>query len=409
MHSEQITLIVALLLLASIVAGKASTRLGIPALLGFLLIGMLAGSEGPGKIPFDNPGIAELVGVMALSLILFAGGADTEWASIRSIVREGMLLSTAGVTTTACLIALFARYVFGWPFPEGLLLGAIVSSTDAAAVFGTFRAKRLALPQRLRSLLEFESGSNDPFACFLVLALIAFLAHPALRPSYFAVMLVRQVVVGGAVGYGIGKLMTLAVNRVRLDYEGLYPVLTVAFVLLAYGLSSIAGGNGFLAVYLAGIIFGNSEHRHKRRVHRFHDGFAWLMQIILFLTLGLQVFPSRLAAVAGPALLVAIFLMFVARPAPVVALLTGSKFAWNERFVAAWAGLRGAAPIVLATIPAHAGVTNAQRIFDVVFFVVLLSALVQGVSIGWLSVRLGLRADSTQQPHEPQRIEAPAA
>jgi len=390
MPIEQIMLGAAVLLLASVLAGKLSARLGVPALLLFLAVGMLAGSDGPGGLPFDHPQIAESVGVVALTFILFGGGLDTHWPSVRPVLRASLILSTVGVAVTATLVGLCAKFVFGWTLREGILLGAIVSATDAAAVFGILRSKSLGLPASLKSLLEFESGSNDPMAVFLTLGMIAFLGSPAFGPIQFALMFVQQMAIGGALGYGMGKLMAFAVNRLNLEFEGLYPVVTISLVLLTYGLSAVVGGNGFLAVYLAAIIFGNSEFPHKRSLVQFHDGLGWLMQIALFLTLGLQVFPSRLPAVAVEGVVISLFLMFVARPIPVLGLLTGSPLSWRERVLVAWAGLRGGAPIVLATFPLIAGTSKADLIFDVVFFVVLLSSLIQGTSIGWLSVRLGL-------------------
>ena len=213
-------------------------------------------------------------------------------------------------------------------------------------------------------------------------------------------MFLKQMVVGGVVGYAMGRFLTFVVNRVNLEFEGLYPVVTIGFLLFTYGLSAVAGGNGFLAVYLAAILFGNSEFPQKRSLVRFHDGLAWLMQVVLFLTLGLQVFPSRLPAVAVSSLTIALFLMFIARPASVLPLLTGSALSWRERVLVAWAGLRGGAPIVLATFPLLAGIRGAGLIFDVVFFVVLLSALIQGASIRWASVRLGL-----VPRNEPARVQ----
>jgi len=390
MAIEQLMFGAAILLLASIVASKASGRFGIPALLVFLIIGMLAGSEGPGGIEFDYPYVAQSLGIVALVLILFAGGLDTRWPAVRSVLRESLLLSTVGVAVTTILVAFCSRFVLGFSFSEGMLLGAIVSSTDAAAVFGILRSRNLALPNRLKSLLEFESGSNDATAVFLTVGTIALISVPGFGAGRFGLMFVQQMAVGSALGYGMGKLMVVVVNRLELQYEGLYPVLTLALALLTYALAAVAGGSGFLAVYLAALVLGNSDFLHKRSLIRFHDGLAWLMQIAMFLTLGLQVFPSRLVSVTGPGLLIASFLMFIARPVSVLLILSGSAFSWRERILVSWVGLRGAAPIVLATFPLIAGFAKAGLMFDVVFFTVLTSALMQGTSLGWVAARLGL-------------------
>src|SRR5574340_366630 len=325
-----------LLLLAAVAASKASERLGVPALLVFLAIGMLAGSDGPGGIEFDHPHLAQFLGSVALAFILFAGGLDTRWPEVKSVLSESVLLSTAGVVLTAVLTGWFAAYLLHVPFLNALLLGAVVSCTDAAAVFSVLRSRNLDLQPRLRSLLEVESGSNDPMAVFLTIALIALLSQPGATALDLPLLFLRQMGLGTLVGYAAGKLLSFAVNRINLEYEGLYPVLTVALVLVTYGAAAIAGGNGFLAVYLAALVMGNSDFLHKRSLVRFHDGIAWLMQIAMFLVLGLQVFPSRLPSVAVAGLAIAGFLMFAARPAAVMLLLTFSRLGWRERLLVAW-------------------------------------------------------------------------
>ncbi|MCC7175356.1 MAG: potassium/proton antiporter [Bryobacterales bacterium] len=401
MTVEHLMLGVAVLLLASVIANKASGRFGVPALLVFLVVGMLAGSDGPGGVDFYYPWAAQSLGIVALALILFAGGLDTHWPNVRPVLRDSLLLSTLGVALTAVLVAVCSRFVLKLSWLDGLLLGSIVSSTDAAAVFGILRSKRLSLPNHLRSLLEFESGSNDPMAVFLTVGMIALISRPEFGPAGVAVMFVQQMVVGGILGFGMGKLMVVVVNRLELEYEGLYPAVTLALVLLTYGLAAAAGGNGFLAVYLAAIVLGNSDFLHKRSLVRFHDGLAWLMQIAMFLTLGLQVFPSRLPAIAAPSLLIAAFLIFLARPIAVLALLLGSRLKWRERLLVSWVGLRGAAPIVLATFPLLAGIEKAGLLFDVVFFVVLASALLQGTTVGLLAGWLGLAERSQLGQYDP--------
>ncbi len=378
------------LLLLSVIASKASGRVGVPALLLFLLIGMLAGSDGPGGIHFDNPWLAQSLGVVALAFILFAGGMDTEWAIVRNVLGPGLALSTLGVAITAGLVGWFATAALGMTWFEGLLIGAIVSSTDAAAVFSVMRSRYVSLRSPLKPLLELESGSNDPMAVFLTIGMISLITGASTSALDLFPMFVRQMALGAAIGYGIGKLMVMLVNRLRLEYEGLYPVLTLSLVLLTYSASAWLGGNGFLAVYLAGLMMGNSDFIHKRSLMRFHDGLAWLMQIAMFLTLGLQVFPTQLVPIAGTGILLALFLMFLARPLAVFATLGFTRFNMREKTMVAWVGLRGAVPIILATFPLLAGIPQATMIFNLVFFIVLTSVLLQGTSIPlvarWLRV-----------------------
>ena len=380
-----------LLLILSILASKISDRFGVPALLLFLGVGMLAGSEAIGGIYFDDPGIAQFVGVIALVFILFSGGLDTEWKSIRPVLKQGLSLSTLGVCLTAVIIGLFAGALLGFSPIEGLLLGAIVSSTDAAAVFSILRSKGISLRGNLKPLLELESGSNDPMAVFLTISFLQLVQQPATNGLWELVLdFSLQMVLGVLLGYAFGRGIQLLANRLNLGYEGLYPVLTVALVLLTYGVTNKAGGNGFLAVYLAGIVAGNRDFIHKRSLMRFHDGLAWLMQIAMFLTLGLLVFPSRLIPVSGVGLVIAAGLMLVARPVSVIIGLSATRLSLREKLFVAWVGLRGAAPIVLATFPLLARIPQAELIFNVVFFVVLTSVLFQGTTIAraarWLHV-----------------------
>ncbi|MBM4441310.1 MAG: potassium/proton antiporter [Candidatus Rokubacteria bacterium] len=404
---ESLLLVASVLLLVSIIASKSTGRLGVPALLLFLVIGMLAGSEGPGGIAFDDPGLAQALGVLALALILFAGGADTDWRSVRPVVWEALALSTLGVFITAVTLAALLHLLLQYSFREALLLGAIVSSTDAAAVFAVLRSRNVGLRGRLKPLLELESGSNDPMAVFLTVAAIRVLMEPAVPAGSIALAFVLQMSVGAAAGYGIGKGMVWFANRVRLEYEGLYPVLILALVLFTYGATATIGGNGFLAVYLAGIVMGNSDFIHKRSVVRFHDGLAWLMQIVMFLALGLLVFPSRLVTVIVPGLITAAVLMFVARPVGVLLVLFPSKMPRAAKAMVAWVGLRGAVPIVLATFPLLAGVPGADRLFDLVFFVVLTSVLLQGTSIPAVARWLGLDV-AAERPLVPSDVSAVA-
>jgi cell volume regulation protein A len=382
----------ALLLLLSVVASKTSGKSGVPVLLFFLAIGMLAGSDGPGGIYFDDPRLAQSLGVVALVFILFAGGLDTDWKSVRPVLQHGLGLATFGVVLTALCLGAFASALLGYSLAEGLLLGAIVSSTDAAAVFAVLRSRDVGLKGNLKPLLELESGSNDPMAVFLTTGLIRLVMTPTGSVAELLPGFILQMGLGAAAGYGLGRITVLTVNRIRLEYEGLYPVLTISLVLLTYAVTATIGGNGFLAVYLAGLVIGNHELIHRGSLLRFHDGLAWLMQIAMFLTLGLLVFPSRLVPIVGVGLVVSVFLMLVARPLSVLLVLSPASMPFREKLLVAWVGLRGAVPIVLATFPLLAGVPRADALFDLVFFIVLTSVLLQGTSIPLVARWLGVDA-----------------
>jgi len=398
----------AALLLVSIIASKASDKLGIPALLLFLIVGMLAGSECPGGIHFDDPYLAQFLGVVALSFILFSGGLDTNWRSVRPVLKSGIALSSIGVLATALLVGWFSVSLLGFTLFEGLLLGAIISSTDAAAVFSVLRSKKVSLRGNLKPLLELESGSNDPMAVMLTIGFVGLLLNPTRSPLGMIPMILQQIALGTAVGYAMGKGMVFLLNRIRLEYSGLYPVLSLSLVLLTYGTTATIGGNGFLAVYISGLLMGNQNFIHKTSLKRFHDGLAWLMQISMFLTLGLLVFPSQLMHVILTGLLVSLFLMLIARPAGVFLTLINSGMSFREKTMVSWVGLRGAVPIILATFPLLAGVPRAETIFNIVFFIVLTSALFQGSTIPlvarWLKVdaplpekaRYPIECDSTE-------------
>ncbi len=401
MTIESILLGVSILLLFSIISSKASGRLGVPALVLFLFVGMFAGSEGIGGIPFDDAQLAQSLGVVALIFILFAGGLDTEWASVRPVLGRALALSTIGVAVTAALVGLFTTFVLGFSLLEGALLGCIVSSTDAAAVFAVLRSKGVGLKGEVKPLLELESGSNDPMAVFLTIGLTNLLLNPAASLIGLVPMFVQQMAVGALFGYAMGRVMVFAINRLRLGYEGLYPVLTLALVLLTFGGTALLGGNGFLAVYLAGLVMGNKTFLRKRSLIGFHDGLAWLMQIAMFITLGLLVFPSRLVPVIGVGLLVALFLIFVARPVSVFLTLHFSKMNIREKTMISWVGLRGAVPIILATFPLLAGAPQAETIFNLVFFIVLTSVLLQGTSLPVVARLLGVDAPMPEKHKYP--------
>jgi cell volume regulation protein A len=361
-------------------------------LLLFLGIGMLAGSDGPGGIYFDNASVAQAVGVVALAFILFAGGLDTEWKVVRPALGGALALATVGVLLTAAVVAVFALLLLHVSFLEGLLLGAIISATDAAAVFSVLGARKLNLSGKLTPLLELESGTNDPMAVFLTIGLTNLLANP--HESVFALFLlfVQQMGIGAIFGLLLGWGAIHLIGRLKLEEAALYPVLTIALVLLAYGLTATLGGSGFLAVYLVGILLGNSAVQRVNRLTRFHDSLAWLMQIAMFLILGLLVFPSRLPAVFVSGLLITGVAIFIARPLSVLITLLPVKMSLREKLFVGWVGLRGAVPIVLATFPLLTGLSKASFLFDLVFFVVLASVLLQGTTVPLVARWLGVIA-----------------
>lgn len=407
MNIEYILAGAAILILVCIIANKVSGKLGFPALLIFILVGMVAGSEGPGRIPFDDAAVAQSIGVVALALILFSGGIDTRWSEMKPVLSRTLALSTVGVAITALIISITAVFLLGFTPLEGFLLGAIVSSTDAAAVFSTLRSRRASLKGSLRPLLEFESGSNDPMAVFLTIGAITLLMNPQSSILSLIPLFVQQMAVGGLLGYGIGRIAARLINLLELDYEGLYAVLTLSMALLAYGVTALLGGNGFLSVYIAGLVIGNSTIVHKKSLIRFHEGVGWLMQIAMFLTLGLFVFPSQLLPVLVPGIIISCVLIFIARPIAVFLSLLPWKMHKNEKIMISWVGLRGAAPIVLATFPLLYGVSQAHVFFNMVFFMVIISSILHGTSIPFVARHLGLAAPITGRSRFGMEIDSP--
>ncbi|MGI0108067.1 potassium/proton antiporter [Salinimicrobium sp. WS361] len=394
--TENVLLIGSLLLLISILAGKTSYKFGVPTLILFLSVGILAGSEGIGKIEFDDPQLAQFIGIVSLNFILFSGGLDTNWRSIKPILWHGISLSTLGVLFTALSLGTFVWAITDFTIYEGLLLGAIVSSTDAAAVFSILRSKNMALKANIRPTLELESGSNDPMAYFLTIAFLGLVVNQDQSLLSIIPLFLQQILIGAALGFLFGKLSKIIINKITLDFEGLYPVLAVALMFLVFSATDRLGGNGFLAVYLAGVYLGNQDLIHKRTIMRFFDGVAWLMQIVLFLTLGLLVYPSDIVPIVGLGILISVFLIFIARPIGVMLSLAPFKMKMRRRWYISWVGLRGAVPIVFATYPLLAGIEKAHMIFNIVFFVSLTSVLVQGTTLSkvahWLHVALPKKA-----------------
>ncbi|GBF07119.1 sodium/hydrogen exchanger [Deinococcus aerius] len=389
-HAEAFLLAAGVLLLASLVVSRLGGRLGIPGLLLFLGVGMFAGSDGLG-IQFYDYRLAQALGTLALCFILFQGGLDTNWRLVQPVVKRGLSLATLGVLLTAGVMATFAHFAFGFPWLAAWLLGAIVSSTDASAVFSVLKERNLGLKGDIDPLLEFESGVNDPMAVFLTVGLIELIASPGAGVLDIVPLFLRQMVLGAVLGVVLGRVALWVLNRVQLQFEGLYSVLTLALALTIFSGTAVLGGSGFLAVYIAGVILGNADFIHKRSLISFHDGLAWLMQVGMFLTLGLLVNPRELLPTAGLALACALVLVFVARPVSVYLSLARARMPLNEKTMVAWVGLRGAVPIVLATFPPLAGVPQAQTLFNVVFFIVLTSVLLQGTTLTlvarWLRVR----------------------
>lgn len=389
---ENILLVGSLLLFISIVVGKTSYKFGVPTLILFLAIGMLAGSDGIGGIKFNNPQVAQFIGIVSLNFILFSGGLDTNWSSVKPILKEGILLSTLGVLLTAVSLGIFVWYITDFTIYESMLLGSIVSSTDAAAVFSILRSKSLALKTNLRATLELESGSNDPMAYVLTIAFLTLVVHQDLSLVSIIPLFLKQMIIGGSAGFVFGRLSKIIINTIKLDFEGLYPVLVIALMFITFSATDFVGGNGFLAIYICAVYLGNQELIHKKTILKMFDGMAWLMQIVLFLTLGLLVFPSQVFPYMGIGLLVSLFLILVARPVGVFLSLMFFKMKLRRRLYISWVGLRGAVPIVFATYPLLAGIEKAPMIFNIVFFISVTSILIQGTSLSfvakWLHVAL---------------------
>ncbi|WP_100615860.1 potassium/proton antiporter [Confluentibacter citreus] len=389
---ENILLVGSLLLFVSIIVGKTSYKFGVPTLLLFLAIGMLAGSDGIGGIHFNDPKIAQFIGIVALNFILFSGGLDTNWKSVKPILREGIVLSTIGVFLTAISLGTFVWLITDFTIYESMLLGSIVSSTDAAAVFSILRSKSLALKTNLRPTLELESGSNDPMAYVLTIAFLTLVINQ--DQSIFSIipLFLQQMILGAIAGLVFGKLSKFIINKIKLDFEGLYPALVIALMFITFSATDFLGGNGFLAIYICAVYLGNQDLIHKKTILKMYDGLAWIMQIVLFLTLGLLVFPSQVFPYMGIGLLISLFLIIIARPISVFLSLMFFKMKLRRRFYISWVGLRGAVPIVFATYPLLAGIEKANIIFNIVFFISVTSVLIQGTTLSivakWLHVAL---------------------
>ena len=388
-------IVVGLILFVSVYASKNSEKIGLPLLLIFLMLGMFLGSEGVVGINFDNTLLAQAVGSIALIFILYSGGLDTHWEQIKPVVTSGVMLATIGVVMTALVLAGFVYVMWDITFLEALLLGSIVSSTDAAAVFMILRSQKIKLQHNIKPLLELESGSNDPMAIFLTITLLQLIVMQGSTSAWeWFVQFVAQFAIGGVLGVLCGFIFPKICAKINVSQPGLYPLISIAWLFMVFGLSALLGGNGYLSVYLAGIMTNKYAFPYKSHIIAFHDAIAWMMQIVLFLVLGLLVFPSQLPEVAWFAMLFVFVLMFVARPLGVFTALFKSGYNFKEKLFISWVGLRGAVPIILATYPFVYHLESSQLIFNVVFFMVFISVLVQGMTLKFVARYLGIAQEN---------------
>jgi cell volume regulation protein A len=383
----ELLLVVGAILVAALAGAFFASRSGVPLLVVFVGLGMLLGSDGPGGIPFDDPDLARVIGVTGLVAILFEGGLTTAWRGLRPVLVTASLLATVGVVVTAAITGIAAHVLFDLDLATSMLLGAVVASTDAAAVFATLRFTTLR--RRLARVIEAESGINDPAAVALTVGLIAWI-QGELGAAGFGVLLLEQLAIGLVLGVVLGRLAAAALVHLPTSIDPFVPVASIATAAISFGLTDVLGGSGFLAVYVVGLFLGNTRSPFRHLIVSFHQGLAFVAQVALFVALGLLVFPRELGSVVVPGLLLTLVLLFVARPVAVWLSTLGQGFSRRERTLLGWAGLRGAVPIVLATFAQSEGIEDRDTIFNAVFFVVLVSALLQGASLEWVARRLGL-------------------
>lgn len=402
--AENVLLVGSILLFVSIVAGKTGYRFGVPALLLFLVVGMLFGSDGLG-IQFHNAKEAQFIGMVALSIILFSGGMDTRFADIKPILAPGVLLSTIGVLLTALFTGLFIWWLSGmswtnihFPLTISILLAATMSSTDSASVFAILRSQKMNLKHNLRPMLELESGSNDPMAYMLTIVMIQLSLTTGTSWGHILGSFAVQFIVGAGAGYLLGKLAILMLNRLNIDNQALYPILLLSFVFFTFSITDLLRGNGYLAVYIAGMMVGNNKIMYRKEIYTFMDGLTWLFQIIMFLCLGLLVNPHEMFEVAPVALLIGVFMIVIGRPVSVLLCLLpfGRRINIRSRLFVSWVGLRGAVPIIFATYPVVKEVPGANAIFNIVFFITIVSLVVQGTTVSRMARLLGLSTPMEQ-------------
>lgn len=397
LNVEGILIIGSLLVLISILTSKYSKSLGIPVLLVFLCISMLAGSDGVGKIPFDDPLPAQVLGSITLCLILFSGGLKTDFNKFVSSFKDGISLSTLGILLTVFILAIFL-YIFGiFSFKQSILMGGIVASTDAAAVFSILGSNNLKLKNNLDSVLELESGSNDPMSYFIISLMITSLTSKdpiTLSSGFF--FFFKEMLLGATLGCGMGYAMKYILEKFELGDEFFYPGMILAMTFFTYGITNYIHGNGFLAVYLAGIIVGQNDFLRKNKLIWFFDSTTWIFQMIMYISLGLLVYPHQLPSVAWKGILTAFILIFIARPLSVFASLSFSKYSFKEKLFLSWVGLRGATSIIFATFPLLAEVEDADQMFNIVFFVVMISILFQGTTIPYVAKFLGVECEKNR-------------
>lgn len=383
----------ALILILCVLSNKLLYRFGIPTLLIFLVIGMIFGSDGLVGIEFSDYNLAKNICSVGLIFIMFYGGFGTKWRIAKPVVPQSILMSSLGVVITAGLTGVFCWFVFKTTLLEGLLIGAVIGSTDAASVFAILRSRKLNLKGGLASLLEIESGSNDPVAYMLTMVVLAFMRGTNETPIW--IMLLQQIAVGLLIGFLLSKIASFLLHKINFEIQGLYFILVAAIALLAYSASESLGGNGYLSVYIVGIVVGNSKILHKKSLVNFFDGVSWLMQILLFFTLGLLSFPSQLPSVAGIGIGISLFLIFVARPIATFSILSWFKMPIKQQLFVSWVGLRGAASIVFAIYSMTQGVVLHNDIFHIIFFVALFSVAVQGTLIPVIAKKLDLVDNNT--------------
>ena len=406
--AENILLIGSVLIFTSILISKTGYRFGIPTLLLFLLVGMLFGSDGLG-LQFNSAEDAQFIGMMALSIILFTGGMETKFTDIKPVLKEGIVLSTVGVLLTTLLTGLFIFYISVWnstnielTFMVSLLLAATMSSTDSASVFSLLRSQKMNLKENLRPMLELESGSNDPMAYMLTIVLIQVISSgSSLSIGLLIKDLLVQFLIGGALGYSMGRFMSWLINKLGLSNSSLYSILLLSMVFITFTTTDMLKGNGYLAVYIAGVVVGNMKLSYRKEINTFMNGLTWLFQIIMFITLGLLVNPHEMLDTAVVALLIGVFMIVVARPLSVFAcLLPFRGISAKAKLFVSWVGLRGAVPIIFATYPVIAQIEGSHQLFNIVFFITLLSLVVQGMTISsvarWLKLDLPLEKEGNE-------------